>query len=263
MKPVCLSAALGLAATMFVACAGTNENPTGPTPPVDPSVTVRTVTVSSAVMSATTYQMTARADLSDGTSRDVTTQSKWETSNASIATVSAAGVVTAIGSGQVEVRATFQNVTGSATLTVNAPAPGPSKTFAVFGVARETAPASHPLAGVVIRVTAGPDAGATATSDASGAFRFTALKEGTVAFEGTKDGYLPWQVSNLTLDHDTEVGVLLFPVPPKNDTGTSATARCNDGTWSWAATRAEACTANGGVAYGVCPGPLCNLSTAK
>ena len=60
------------------------------------------------------------------------------------------------------------------------------------------------------------------------------------------------------MDHDREIDVELFPTPPVNAAGASATARCGDGSWRWALTRGEACTANGGVVYGICPGPLCD-----
>ena len=61
--------------------------------------------------------------------------------------------------------------------------------------------------------------------------------------------YLVWRITNLMLDRDRQVEIVLFPTPPKDANGMDATARCADGTWSWAQTRADACTANGGIAY--------------
>ena len=61
----------------------------------------------------------------------------------------------------------------------------------------------------------------------------------------------------ITIQSNTSVDLWLAPTPPKDATGATATARCNDGTWSWAQTRAEACTAAGGIAYPVCPGTMC------
>ena len=76
---------------------------------------------------------------------------------------------------------------------------------------------------------------------------------------GTKNRSCPVAgVTNLTMDRDREIDLELFPTPPLNPAGASATARCVDGSWSWAATRGDACTANGGVVYGVCPGPMCD-----
>lgn len=263
MKRVCLSATLAVA-TLFAACSSSHENPgapTSPTPPGSSSPTVRTVVVTAAPTSSTTYQMSAKADLSDGSSRDVTSQSQWATSSADIATISATGLLTVVHSGQVEVRATYQSTTGSMGMTVNAPQPPPSGggTFILSGLVHETAPDAKPLAGVTVRIVSGADAGTTVTSAADGRFGFVKVHGGDVSLEAEKAGYVAWHLNGLQIDRDREIEVVLFPTPPKNDSGVSATARCMDKTWSWAQTRADACTANGGVAYVVCPGPMCDM----
>jgi len=56
--------------------------------------------------------------MSDGTVRDVTNASAWQSSNTALATVSSAGVVTFFGSGDVNVRATYQNDSGLLHLVV-------------------------------------------------------------------------------------------------------------------------------------------------
>ena len=122
----------------------------------------------------------------------------------------------------------------------------------------EGAPTNGPLANARVAITAGVDAGTFGVTDAKGAFRFNTVTAGVISMEATKDGYLLWRVTNLTIDHDREISLELFPTPPLNAAGASATARCGDGSWSWAATRAEACLVNGGVVYGVCPGALCD-----
>jgi hypothetical protein len=67
--------------------------------------------------------MTAMARLSDGTSQDVTRSATWESSNQAVATVSPAGMVTVVGAGELDVRATYQSVSGSMHLRVaNVPA---------------------------------------------------------------------------------------------------------------------------------------------
>jgi hypothetical protein len=134
----------------------------------------------------------------------------------------------------------------------------PASTFLLSGIAHEVAPNAHSLPGVLVTVTAGPPAGTSVTSDAMGVFRFPALPDGTIAVEASKAGYIGWKVSNWPLDADRAIEVALFPTPPVNAAGASATARCNDGTWSWDASPALACAAGGGVAYDVCPGPFCD-----
>jgi len=263
MRRACLSAAFALSVLTLVACAdnASTENPTGPTPAPSPSATVRAVVVSSTSTSSSTFQMGARADMSDGSSRDVTMLARWESSNPTIAPVSTAGVLTVQGSGQVEVRATYQTVTGAMSILVS----GPTRpaTFSIVGVAIETAPSSKVVPGVSVQVVDGPDAGKSTPTDAGGLYRFDGLQSGPLTLEARKSGYLLWRVTNLMLDRDRQIQIVLFPTPPKNADGADATARCSDGTWSWAQTRAEACAANGGIAYGVCPGPLCELNTAR
>ena len=62
--------------------------------------------------------MEVRAGFSDGTSRVVTAEASWTSSNTAVATVDASGRVTHKSTGQTQIRATFRNVTGSATLDV-------------------------------------------------------------------------------------------------------------------------------------------------
>ena len=65
-----------------------------------------------------TQQFTATAAQSDGTSIDVTTQSSWTSSNASVATVSSSGLASALEPGTTTITATYGGTAGSTTLTV-------------------------------------------------------------------------------------------------------------------------------------------------
>lgn len=133
----------------------------------------------------------------------------------------------------------------------------PASTFLLSGIAHEVAPNAHALAGVRVAITAGPQAGTTVMSDTMGVFRFPALSDGTIGVEASRDGYLIWKVSNWPLQGDRAIEIALFPTPPANAAGVLATARCNDGSWSWDTSPALACAASG-VAYDVCPGPFCD-----
>src|SRR5205814_7254720 len=53
----------------------------------------------------------------------VTAQASWLSSNLAVATVSASGVVSSVGSGQTEVRATYQSITGSTTVNITGASP--------------------------------------------------------------------------------------------------------------------------------------------
>jgi hypothetical protein len=258
MKRVTCSGIAAVALAMAVACTGNkNTSPSAPTP-VTPTVTVSSITVTntSSSSSGATFQLNAAARMSDGTMRDVTTSAVWETSNAALATVSPTGVLTVVGSGEVEVRATYQSTMGSLKILVSRP---PSATkFALSGVVHEVAPAAKLVANVRVQITSGADTGTFVVTDSSGQFRFTNVSAGVISMDATKDGYELWRVTNLDMDQDRLLDVTLYPNPPTNAAGATATARCNDTTWSWASTRAEACTTAGGVAYGVCPGPMCD-----
>lgn len=256
MSRVCLTT---IAAAMLVACGTKTDTgaPISPTTPTSP-VSVRTIVVTSAPMSRTTYQMTATAQMTDGRSQDVTTASQWVTSDTSLATISPAGLLTVLASGHIYVRANYQNTAGLLDMTINASQPPPqSGTLALSGFATESAPSARPLAGVSVRIIEGPDTGQSTMTGGYGQLLFPPLHPGLIGLEATKDGYLVWRLTNLMLNHDDDLRIVLYPEPPTDTTGATATARCNDGSWTWAQTRAEACTVNGGIAYGICPGPLC------
>lgn len=59
------------------------------------------------IESGRTAQLFAQATMSDGTSSDVTKAASWQTSNASVATVSAEGLVSGVGQGEVSITATW------------------------------------------------------------------------------------------------------------------------------------------------------------
>jgi hypothetical protein len=202
--------------------------------------------------------MTATARLSDASIRDVTSSSAWTTSNVSLAVVPASGLVTVAGSGEVDVRATYQRVIGTMKLVVSAAPPQPS--YSLSGVVHEVSPNARALSNVRVEITGGSAGGGFTMTDAGGFFRFDALT-GVVSMQAVRNGFRLWQITNLIIDRDRQLEVVLYPAPPTNAGGATSTARCNDGSWSWSASRLEACTSNGGIAYGVCPGALCNALT--
>jgi uncharacterized protein YjdB len=64
------------------------------------------------------HQCLALAGFSDGTSRSVTSDSSWTSTNTAVATVDSSGRVTHKSTGQTQIRATYRNLTGSATLDI-------------------------------------------------------------------------------------------------------------------------------------------------
>jgi hypothetical protein len=199
------------------------------------------------------FQLAATASLADNTTRDVTRLANWTSTDPTIATVSASGMVTVNGSGGVEVQASYSGITGSLFLRVAAR----PTTLTLAGYVHEIAPNDHPLAGATIQITSGPDAGATIMTDAAGNYSISALHPGVASVSVSKDGYYTYRITSLTLAQNTGIFVWLYPTPPADANGASATARCNDGSWTWAGSRDQACTGHGGISYDVCPGALC------
>jgi hypothetical protein len=129
--------------------------------------------------------------------------------------------------------------------------------YAIGGMIQSIEKPSRGLAGARIEITQGVNAGKSAVSDDSGSFAIFNLASGSAILRVSKDGYLPLSSKVFDLQADTKFAIELFPTPPTSGSGASATGRCNDGGWTWSSSRTDACANNGGLAYGVCPGPLC------
>jgi Carboxypeptidase regulatory-like domain/Bacterial Ig-like domain (group 2) len=242
-------AAVLTCAVALSACGSTSPNPSAPTPPSGGgTVTVTAVTVSAPSTTGSSFQLTANAKMSDNTTKDVTSAATWQSSNSQLATISSSGVVTVHGTGEVDLQATYQGVSGFMHASVAL-----AKTFTLSGVVTEAAPSAKPVAGARVQIIVG----SFTLTDDKGAYSISGLAPGRILVEISKDGYQTLETDTTIVDRDVQLSPTVFPSPPKNSDGATATARCNDGSWSWAQTRADACVANGGIAYGVCPGPLC------
>jgi len=257
MKRVCLEMTAALAIATLAACGSkSTESPTAPALPATPAATVSTLVVTNQPVSGNTMQMVATARMSDGSSQNVTSGATWESSNPAMATISSAGLLTILANGQVDARALYQGVLGSVTLTL-ARMPDPEARYTLSGIAREVLPEPRIIGDVRITISEGPDTGMIATSDAGGQFRFASISASTVSLEASKAGYQPWRMTNLTIDGNKQIEVVMYPSPPVNSGGQPATGRCKDSTWTWETSALNACSAHGGLAYGVCPGPMC------
>jgi Big-like domain-containing protein len=79
-----------------------------------PSATLQSIVISgTAPVKGASVQFTATAMYSDGTSKDVTSTATWATSDSTIATVSAVGLVTGVGDGTASITATYQTASTS------------------------------------------------------------------------------------------------------------------------------------------------------
>jgi uncharacterized protein YjdB len=74
----------------------------------------------SSLAAGSTEQLTAQGTYSDSTTGSLTTQATWQSSDATVATVSNAGLLTALKAGTVTITATMGSVSGTASVVVNA-----------------------------------------------------------------------------------------------------------------------------------------------
>jgi len=110
--------ALSVLLLLLESCGG-GRNPVAPTPPATPTVvSVGIAGDASNLTVGSSVQLQALATLSDGSTQNVTSQATWESSNVSVATVTASGILTAVGSGSAEIRASYQQRTGTREINV-------------------------------------------------------------------------------------------------------------------------------------------------
>lgn len=202
------SAALALV-TLIAAC--NDKHPTSPTVGIPTPAPVATrLTVDGPTTSFTapnqTAQFTATVTFSDNTTRDVTADANWASSNQGVATV-AAGLVTTVGLGEASILASYQSrVFGQLNIKVI-----PEGTFILSGAVRE--PGNVPLNGVSIEVVEGAQAGRSTI--ANGSYRLYGVV-GDMKVRATKDGYTVQVLSvSVTRDQtlDFELRPLVAPAP--------------------------------------------------
>jgi Bacterial Ig-like domain (group 2)/Putative Ig domain/Beta-propeller repeat len=98
-----------------------------PAPPVTQSFQVAPATLvsiavtpaNSSITKGTTQQFTATGHYSDGTTQDLTASATWSSSLATVVTINAMGLATAVGTGTSMISATSGSISGSTLLTVN------------------------------------------------------------------------------------------------------------------------------------------------
>jgi Carboxypeptidase regulatory-like domain/Protein of unknown function (DUF3761) len=234
-----------------VGCGGSSSSPasTPASPTPTPTGTPRSLHVvgapNSYIVVGDTAEFKAQATMSDNTVADVTNLAAWTTSDPTIFAVAAGGMVTALKVGSADIRATWQGFTDKDYTTAQ-----PYLTFTLYGTVTEAPPDFAAVPGASVSVV--PVGAAAVTTDGAGNFSFVPMKGGPYTITIRRDGFIA-QSRTVTLTRDTRADFALLPVPPSG-----ATARCKDRTWSFTTDRSAVCARNGGVAYFVCPGPLCS-----
>jgi hypothetical protein len=188
---------------------------------------VTTVSVSgNAPNIGATSQFTATATLSNSTTQTVTPQATWISSNASVATVNGAGLVTGVGAGSADISATYQSVSGLSHLSIIRP------TFTVSGTVRDDT-----SNGVLpnINVSSVDSAGVTKTTrtNGTGGYSMGGLAAGIVAMTFSATGYQT-ATQSTTVAADTQVSLSLTRVdrsPSPTPTPPSTSPTLLSGIW--------------------------------
>lgn len=197
-------AALFAAGVLFTACANNPASPTIPAPVVVvPAATVSSVQVTSVPSSNTSYQLTAVARSSDGSSQDVTGAVAWLSSNLQLATVTPTGRVAVVGTGSVDLSATFHGVSGTVRLSVTRP-----PVFTLSGVVRQAGLGGLPIEGARVQNLTGD---AHSFSDSQGGYTLTGLTTGETIIEVTSAGYQTWS-NEITVVNSGTLDVAMSPV---------------------------------------------------
>jgi uncharacterized protein YjdB len=125
---LCLSLLLTVAG-----CGGSSSMGSSGTTKVLSSIAASPTTANLAV--GASQQFTAQATYNDGSTADVTSSAAWTDANAKVATITSSGMATAVATGSTTVTAAMGALSGTATLTIAAPA----KTLASIAVSPATA----------------------------------------------------------------------------------------------------------------------------
>ena len=96
-----------------------NTQTTGATKTLS-SITVSGKNAATSVAAGATLQLAAKGTYSDGTTADVSSQVTWSTSDSTVATTNAAGLLTSLKAGSVVASAKLGSIAGSMTVTVSA-----------------------------------------------------------------------------------------------------------------------------------------------
>lgn len=169
------------------------------------TVPVSAVTIDGPSTATMPFQLTAAAHLSDGSVVDVTRSAVWLSSNMDLATVTTSGYVRVVAAGEVELRATFQGVTGSVRVALSLP-----RMYILSGSVTSSQPNGRQVEGARIQIFSGVTD--HTVSDTQGLFAMSVLT-GRAVVEVSMDGFQTWS-SEIFIFGDTDLTVVLSPIVP-------------------------------------------------
>lgn len=234
MRPASALGAAIISIVLIAACGGSpkttqpSQTPAVATPAGAATLADLRVDGPASVPPGGSAQYTATATYSDGSSRDVTADAKWTSTNDAVLSVAATGAMTTHVTGFAEVVATLGNRSHSREVVVV-----PEGRYLVKAFVNEDQVTAM-IYGVRVEVVSGPAAGLAATTDWNGmALLYGVPADAQLRF--TKDGYDP-VVESVRVDHNWfEVRVPLAsssarPNLPGGYQLTITSGPCTDGT---------------------------------
>lgn len=239
--------ALLVVAILVTSCGGGTDSPTTSTAPTA-IVTSLAVIGASSLTVGQTSQFTAMASLSNGTIQEVTNQTSWQSSNPSIATVSASGLMTALTTGSTTITATYQGKSGTADVAVQRPLPliagnwkGAYTVAACYAYANLYGTVGPMICGSEFRIASTHAITLSLSqtgSSLTGSLYFNEGQAiaGSVPFNGsvTSDGHVTWDVSVPTTGSYTAANGRIFNVAPGSPfTATTDGSRITITAWAF------------------------------
>ena len=211
---------LSLSAVLACACSGNPASPPSvPTTPSSSASPIVSVTISGLPTSpgvGLTTQLSAQIVRQDGTSADGTSQATWQSTNSSIAAVSATGILTIAGPGEADINATVQSIRGTAHLVVPTPAAHPTL-YDLEGFVHQGAPTpdvavADATVGIhFVGCPACPHDNETTTTDQTGRFSLKGIETAGFALVVSKPGYETTTYSIAQLPRDQRPDITIVP----------------------------------------------------
>ena len=186
MNKVALASFAFVASALFAAC---DKNPTAPTPPTGPTLpagppTVRSIAIAGpeVVDLGATGQFRAMAQLTDGSSRDVTAEVNWSSFYPMLEIVGP-GLVKGNASGETAITVEFAGRGANRVVMVL-----PAGTYRLMGRITEAAAISGPVVGALVEVTTAGGVRLNAQTGSAGGYRVYGVANATTV-RVVKDGY--------------------------------------------------------------------------
>ena len=197
MRPQTIAQELVLlaAAGWGVACGDGAIEPSAP-PSEPPRATAVAVTPATADLTALGATVRFSAEVRDQNGRVMAGAAvTWSSGDGSVATVDASGLATAVGNGSATITAAAGSASGAATVTVAARLWTLSGTVShgwsvPLASGLDTAMAGD-IAGAVVEVIEGADAGRRTVTDDRGRYELESLEEGQLTIRATAEGFAP------------------------------------------------------------------------